>query len=113
MHANAEQQNSCGIFSIKKYFAPWAFVSWRVSSTLEKLWPLLRGRLIGRTPDFESGYRGSSPRPGAISSLPSVAVFQNQKILSDQAGILEVCFAAQTLTARAPRHLAREDLDQM
>jgi hypothetical protein len=26
---------------------------------------LLRGRLIGRTPDFESGYRGSSPRPGA------------------------------------------------
>src|SRR4029077_7324755 len=27
---------------------------------------LLRGRLIGRTPDFESGYRGSSPRPGAI-----------------------------------------------
>ena len=30
---------------------------------------LLRGRLIGRTPDFESGYRGSSPRPGAISVL--------------------------------------------
>jgi hypothetical protein len=31
--------------------------------------PLLRGRLIGRTPDFESGYRGSSPRPGAIFYL--------------------------------------------
>jgi hypothetical protein len=32
---------------------------------------LLRGRLIGRTPDFESGYRGSSPRPGANPSFKS------------------------------------------
>jgi hypothetical protein len=48
----------------------------------------LRGRLIGRTPDFESGYRGSSPRPGAkipadFSILPPMATPNADSALDD------------------------------
>src|SRR5450432_4046342 len=41
------------------------FAGETVSSKLNRFDTLLRGRLIGRTPDFESGYHGSSPCPGA------------------------------------------------
>jgi hypothetical protein len=39
--------------------------SWDHREALLHFYHRLRGRLIGRTPDFGSGYPGSSPGPGA------------------------------------------------
>jgi hypothetical protein len=49
---------------------------WAESSAFAKLFGLLRGSAIGSTPDFESGYPGSSPGPGATptSSRPTAHI---------------------------------------